>query len=739
VNGEPISPVPGLGLEGYADELVVSGGDTIRLMLSGPDVEAEVDVVRLRHGDPNPEGPGLREEASSWDVAPRVAVARQMLDLGSYVEVPDSPVLSPSGSFTLGLWFFPTLISPGWQTLAAKWAPGDLSYALYLGGNNFLTAAISRDGVTADWCPAYDFVARERWQYVALTFDAESGECCVWQWFQDASEAPLPCRKTLFRSPVHRGNAPLLIGASASLDDPALPHWAHFNGKIASPVLLDAKLDSDEVRALIDGVEPNTLAPVLGAWDLSLDVGTDRIADTSGHGNDGTAVNAPARAVPGPRWTARDGALYTSTPARYDAIHLHDDDLDDARWKQSVTIPVPADAKPGIYAARVRAGHDRLCLPFVVRGSVPRRRLAFLIPTLTWQAYSSNRTAWSFTEDGVLDRGLCIYDLHRDGSKVYYASWRRPTRSGNPSTGMRQWGAHTLAADLYLVDWLEEKGLSYDVFVDHDLHREGRDLLDHYDCVILGSHPEYATELMLSALREYLTSGGRIACLGGNLMHWVTSIDPARPFLMEVRKGAAEQPTVGPALIPARYFGGTIDQRSVHGEAQHSTTLETGGLWLKRGLPPKSIFGVEPTSCVFVPAEGRWGFRRLPASREQRFAWVFDGVGDEVIGNFGLNLGSAAGYEMDAVDEWAGEDASRRPIPLAEARHELISAIRDEGAPVAHIAFLEYPAGGAVFTVGSVTWTGSLAHNNYDNNVSRITENVLRRFLARPRGERVLD
>ena len=36
---------------------------------------------------------------------------------------------------------------------------------------------------------------------------------------------------------------------------------------------------------------------------------------------------------------------------------------------------------------------------------------------------------------------------------------------------------------------------------------------------------------------------------------------------------------------------------------------------------------------------------------------------------------------------------------------------------------------GAVFSVGSINWLGSLSHNNYENNVSRITEIVLREFV----------
>ncbi len=47
----------------------------------------------------------------------------------------------------------------------------------------------------------------------------------------------------------------------------------------------------------------------------------------------------------------------------------------------------------------------------------------------------------------------------------------------------------------------------------------------------------------------------------------------------------------------------------------------------------------------------------------------------------------------------------------------------------ADMVFYETPGGGAVFSSSSISWSGSLSHNGYDNNVSRITGNVLRRFL----------
>jgi N,N-dimethylformamidase len=44
------------------------------------------------------------------------------------------------------------------------------------------------------------------------------------------------------------------------------------------------------------------------------------------------------------------------------------------------------------------------------------------------------------------------------------------------------------------------------------------------------------------------------------------------------------------------------------------------------------------------------------------------------------------------------------------------------------MVFFETDNGGAVFSVGSIAWSGSVAHNRYENNVARVTHNVLERF-----------
>ena len=48
----------------------------------------------------------------------------------------------------------------------------------------------------------------------------------------------------------------------------------------------------------------------------------------------------------------------------------------------------------------------------------------------------------------------------------------------------------------------------------------------------------------------------------------------------------------------------------------------------------------------------------------------------------------------------------------------------------ADIVYFTTPNGGAVFSVSSMAWCGSLPHNDYDNNVSQLTGNVLDRFAS---------
>ena len=542
---DPLSPVPGVALEGYTQETVLRAGESVEVMLSGGG-QAEVSVERLIHGDPNPAGPGYRAQPAPWGGRTAVELGPQPLDLGSYLEISDRPTLRVTGSLTLAMWIYPTRLTGGWQALAAKWAPGDIGFGLFCVGNGLLAGGVSHDGNNVNWCAGRQFVETDAWQFVALIFDAEGGELAVHQHAPEGSADlerrhwdATPVIRSVVSIPsgrLHESRAPLRFGALAHPDTDTQCHWAHFDGKLASPTLLTEVADEE----LLADLEADRLAiarpTVLGMWDLSRDVDSSRIVDRSSYGHHGTAINRPARAVTGPRWAGTAASLYTDDPHVYDGVHLHSDDLADADWRPALRVEVPADARSGIYVVRVRSDTDALWLPLVIAPRTSVADLCVVVPTLTWQAYSSNRAPYSATEDGMVDQSLCIYDKHADGSPVLYTTRRKPTRAGDPTAGVRPWGAHTVPANLYLLDWLEHTGHAYDVLADQHLHENGHAALDSYRCIILGSHHEYWTVEMLDALESYLQGGGRCMYLSGNGLYWVTSLDAEQPCVMEVRK-----------------------------------------------------------------------------------------------------------------------------------------------------------------------------------------------------------
>src|SRR5262249_47282592 len=188
----------------------------------------------------------------------------------------------------------------------------------------------------------------------------------------------------------------------------------------------------------------------------------------------------------------------------------------------------------------------------------------------------------------------------------------------------------------HLVDWLRARDFRYDVATDEDLDRDGLELVRPYNVVVTGSHPEYYSTRMLDALEGYVQGGGRLMYMGGNGFYWIISYHPEKPYLMEVR-GAEAGSRAGQAR-PGEYF--------------HSTSGERGGLWRNRGRPPQRLVGVGFTAEGFDHSSY---YRRLPDSFDPRARFIFEGGGDEeLIGDFGLVGGGAAGYEVGPHSSEAG-------------------------------------------------------------------------------------
>ncbi len=422
--------------------------------------------------------------------------------------------------------------------------------------------------------------------------------------------------------------------------------------------------------------------------------------------------------------TARRSHRFVNNPRTYGAIHFHDDDLEDAGWEASFTLHIPAGLKSGIYGIRLRAEGAEFYIPVIVRPkrSGTKAKVVFLAPSLTWQAYanfdeianefnleSAESSPW-LPEDQFINShpelGISLYDHHSDGSTPFYASRLRPNLSGGPKYKYAALDSpHLFAADLYVTAWLEAKGIDFDVISDDDLHFEGAGVIDPYRVLITGAHPEYWTLAMLTALEGFLDAGGNLMYLGGNGLYWVTSLHAECPVI-EVRRSM-----------------GTGLSRAAEGELFHSTTGELGGIWRVRGRAPQKLLGVGFSAQGGAPGSA---YRREPDSFNPRAAFIFEGVEkDELIGNFGLSTGAAAGFEVDRLDYALGTPPHTLLLASSEPHHDSywhvveetsIPGIHECGARSkkvrANITFYEHPGGGAVFSTGSIAWAGSLSHDH---------------------------
>jgi N,N-dimethylformamidase len=734
---------------GYSDPLSVQPGQTIRFMISSQPQSYRAQIVRLRHTDTNPRGPGFKTEALQTSVSGEYPGRHQVIHSGSYANVPHQPLLDCGNGLSLAAWIFPTTPQKGVQGLLTKWsAAAQTGYGLF----------IEEDGSLALWLGSGDgrvekvrtgaALKASQWYFVAATYAADSGAVCLYQeplspWPLNDSAATV--QEIIAPNALGTNTDPFLMAASGHKDAAGkTTATAHFNGKIDCPQLWGRALERDQLG---DTAATNNL---IGRWDFSIDIATQQVTDTSPQGNHGCTINMPARGMSGHNWSG-DEVDFKAAPAQYGAVHFHDDDLEDACWDVDFEWTVPQGWPNGVYAAHLSATDAEDYIPFYVTPApaAPRARIAFLVPTVSYTAYANQqfkdlvRAALVGRDDRKQDTPndqymrahnlLSLYDLHSDGSGVCYSSRRRPIvnmRPGyrNPELSLAATWPHLLNADLHLLDWLDGESFEYDVITDDDLHREGAGALEPYRVIISGTHPEYWTGPMLGGLESYLGEGGRIMYLGGNGFYWVTSFDPQRPHIIEVRRS-----------------NGSRAWDACPGEYYHSTTGEIGGLWRLRDRAPQKLLGVGFTSMG--GGSGR-PYRRQPDSFDARAAFIFEGIGkDELIGDFpSLVLGhGAAGFEIDRLDHALGTpDHALLLASSFEHSDSYRLAIEDQlvtGAATggsqhplvrADLVYFEGPKGGAVFSVGSISWCGSLSYNNGDNNVARITANVLRRFAADP-------
>lgn len=727
---------------GYTNRLGVAAGEDVQLMVSCDAAEYALDVVRVFHGDTNPDGPGPKVTAVASEIESTYPGRAQELELGSYFEAGD---LAIPKTATAALWACP--LGPLDRARALLGTPDWRE-----GGIALIRAA---DGRVALWQRGEQVATTESpiadgsWTFVAAGFDA--GGSVVLATAPAGGHLSLVRVQASDERPTATGEdfkGPFRVGAA--------DRRSHFNGKLEAPSVFARVLAESELAALHENSAVAASLPgSLGVWDLGSDRLSTTVRDLSGNGNDGRLLNRPLRGVTGHRWD-RSETDPRLAPDQYEAAHFHDDDLDDAGWEVALTWTVPDDLASGVYGFRLRTESSEDIVPVFVRPGrgAPTADVALVLPTFTYVAYANDRImARDSVRDAYRELGieidypsrpadhyinekglLSVYDFHSDGTGVCHASWLRPmvdvrTDYLECDLSSGRGAPHCFAADLHLVDWLAHEGIEVDILTDEHLHAEGSSALDPYRVVLTGTHPEYVSGEILDAFEGYLDEGGRVMYLGGNGFYWVAELDPEDEHTIEIRR-------CGPA---------TRAWEMPPGEWHLSASGKLGGLWRFRGRAPQRLFGVG-FGAQGYGARGS-GYERAEASFDPRNSFVFEGLDDDQL-EIGaqpalVNDWGAAGFEVDRYDRELGSPPDTAILATAKAfGDEYCEAVDDVlsarpglcGASNpnvrADMVLVRHSGGGMVFSPGSISWCSCLSHNEYDNTVSRVTGNVLRAFVS---------
>ncbi len=792
-------------IAGYADRWSVGCGETIQFKVSSEFKEPyTVKLVRIICADPNPDGPGILEQDLNSVFSGIFPSRKQTVKLGSYGFVPVDGVIGDHKQYSVSAYIWPTLPDQGRQTIMSLQDEADASLLeLYLEAGH-LHVCINENTDLKVNAPMLDRI----WYGVWCSINLETSEVQIGQTpFDDlfggieSGDTASKCLNLPSLSSVDKifiasngseqhanhyngkierlgifGN---LFSHTEILLEVQKPMFAALKEKSATAEFLDELLAEAEIEEALDELfgdeydgefddefddeiyetpfqdevdedeydelEDLEKTITLALWDFSLEIDSQRIVDVGLHQLDGNLFNCPTRAMKGINWYGTEQAWMHSAWA-YGAIHFHEDDIYDCGWETDFEFTVPRNFRSAMYSMRIQCKDAYEDIPFYVRPEFgyPKSKICVLVPTFTYTVYSNQarsiagpeydalvkeRGTRPWTPDEIRDFGLSTYNNHTDGSGICFSSSLRPSLTMRPNyiTICRPYGGsgmRHLPADTHLLAWLEHLGYDYDVVTDHDLHAEGSDLLMPYRVVMTMSHPEYHTMETLQAIYHYSRYGGRLMYMGGNGFYWKVAVNQNLPGMVEIRRAE----------------GGIRTWAAEGGEYYNALDGAYGGLWQRNGFPPQRLAGVGFTGQGDF--EGTY-YRKNP-DLPSEYQWVFKGVDDEVLGDFGLSGGGAAGFELDRIDYGLG--TPRNAVVLASSENypdhfvlvpeEILSHQKTRaGDPAeklirADMVIFETPFDGYVFSVGSITYCGSLPWNGFQNNISKLTQNVLKKFLS---------
>jgi hypothetical protein len=701
------------GVHAYPLEHSVAAGETLELCVSSS-VPYRLSICRLGLDVDNPAGDTVLARFAESPANP------QAIHPGSYVHI-EKRLRGTLRALTLECWVRPWDITRLQGLLSQEDKESSEGFALGLGQDGYVGFYLG-DGVSPDDALVHrtrpGVLKRNRWHHVVATWDGKTKRV-----FVDAKEVGA----WPFAGPLLPGPHPLRLGAMAV--NGIAQHF--LDGDLAMPVIHERALSAAEVaeRFAQRGLQPARGRGVLACWPLAEERG-ETVADVSGHRRHGRIINHGTWMIGGPGFNAdvpRFGSYDPKRdPTRGHGLRLASDDLYDCRWRVTHRWRVPADARQGLYVARMAFTHDgkprtQECT-FIVRRARRRRKapILLLFATNTWRAYSGTPFALTPPErhqvwgTGGIERdprGLPAFNFYRDhasGQGTYQVGLRMPWPAAGPYVlyGGPTKYSHLARADRFTQVWLEEQGYAFDVASDLDLHRDPG-MLRGYKTLMVVGHNEYWSLPMYRGTDEYLRRGGTLIVLSGNAVFWRVSFNDDGT-IMECRKSDA---------------AGNRVPRNRRGEAWHSQDGLRGGLMRDCGFPGVDLIGLD---CL--------GFNN-PANIENFGPYLVEQPDHFLFTTpepLGLKKGEAFGQSADGSRRANGHEFDIRPSTFAR--------LQQEPSPAGG-AVPPDPPGLTLLANGQVFWKmGGVAFDYFFRNISPQTDQGGEMiYWERPQGGRVFN
>ena len=365
-------------------------------------------------------------------------------------------------------------------------------------------------------------------------------------------------------------------------------------------------------------------------------------------------------------------------------------------------VYVEAPQRSGLYYfhAKDSAG-GFFSFPWVVAPREPQQRIAVLASNITWNAYNNyggrsnyvaaitlpHRPYFNFRQEDVYYTDPALQPWTAD--EYDPLSFDRPeplnltAETGSITDPMERRGEeHVAPAEWRLLGWLEREGFGYDYYAETQLHL-GEMPLDEYEVLIVSTHPEYWSHDMYYRVKSWVfDQGGKLMVLGGNSLN--CEVEFLDPTTITVRNTDhhKRQPD----------YESRFGVR--HESEAHLTGVVTTHTGYETGAP----------------------YRVVDASH-----WALAGTGlaaGDLFGTESLDRrapGGASGHETD------------KRTPSSPAGLQLIAKGTNPDGGGAEMVYHKTDSGGEVFSVGSISFTCSIA---VDETLSKVTRNVLERFLG---------